>query len=328
MALEAPFDHERLLALLAALGAGEEAVQRALREQATNEPASTQDVASARRRLAHDVVFQLFLPFKAISEAAGELPVAGDDGTDSADSDADSFGGHSPAGSPALASSTQNGPAVNCPVQTYIFPPSPLTALGQPASDDNPHVQTAVEAARCLGLLDPQAAALLQRTAHDLAANTVMLHRDWSHAFARFEAAVEPQDPDAPGGDLLIRAVGKQSLLQEEPFPLPSTSSPERRLLALHANIARILHETRAGAVVDGLLSDNVHAEDLAGDGGTRVGLLMQLRLDGWCPASRRRRRRGQRSGAGGGLDDVGKPIFWIEDARLVHEEAREGSPV
>ncbi|CAK7236764.1 hypothetical protein SBRCBS47491_009747 [Sporothrix bragantina] len=334
-----PFDHSRLLALLASEGAGEEELQKALHERASDGTAHAQGIELLERELANDVVLQLFLPFKTISEAAGEVPTENDD---DGDSDDGSFGGYSPssldghnAGSPSHQMFLNNTLAQthDSPVQTYIFPPSPLTALGQPESDsdDNPHAETAVEAAHYLHLVDPDAGALLQSTVHDLQTNTVILSREWSSAFSRFEAIIEPCDPSISDGDMVVQSVDRQSSLQAEPLT-QKLSSRSRRLLALHAKITRILYETRAGAFIDGLLLDNVHAEDLAGDGGTHVGLLMQLRLDGWCPARMKRRTRncrGQKSETRGGLDELDTTTtFWIEEAQLVHEEEHQQSPV
>ena len=281
------------------------------------------------------------------------MPLPGGDSDDDSDSVNGSFGGgYSPSfsgldgfasGSPLHLTQQdmlpEEAPAhahadADTLVQTYIFPPSPLTALAQPASDDNPHAETAVQAARALCLVDPDAAALLQRTAHDLAANTVMLSPQWSAAFSRFEAVIEPCDRKVSDSTLVIRSVSdlkvspaQVPLLHSLPSQQPST--PSRELLGLHAKMARILHETRAAAFVDALLSDNVHAEDLAGDGGTHAGLLMQLRLDGWWPAGRQKKKKtGTRTrtrtrdySGRGGLDEVGTTMFWIEEARLVHEE-------
>ncbi|CAK7273566.1 hypothetical protein SEPCBS119000_005725 [Sporothrix epigloea] len=314
-------DHNRLVELLASIGAGEEAVQQALRERATVAPVTADPHADLLRQiLAYDVVYQLLLPFRAISEAAGGAPVDGDAGSDSDD---ESIGSSSTVslhsddvGSELQRADTED---THCDIsRVFIFPPSPLLALGQPESDDNLHTDSAIQAARCLDLIDPEAAALLRDTASDAQASTIFLSSEWIHAFSRFEAVIVPWDPGMPDGDMSVRPVdGNNSCGAQTISFKPSTLS--RRLLALHAKVARILHETRASNLIDDLLSDNVNAVGLAGDGRTHAGLLMQLRLDGWYPA--KKRRHGRWSRARGGLEDTDATTIWIEEARLVQEE-------
>ncbi|CAK7266778.1 hypothetical protein SEPCBS57363_002264 [Sporothrix epigloea] len=315
-------DHNHLVVLLASIGAGEEAVQRALRERATSAPiVPGADVDFHKQNLAYDVVYRLLLPFRAISEAVGSVPADGSDGSDSED-------GSSTGGSSCMSLGVDhNGSAFHHMSienttqsfgRTFIFPPSPLLALGQPESDDNPHTDSAIQAARCIDLVDPEAIALLQDTANDTQASTVILNNEWSNAFLRFEAVIVPRDPDILDGVMVVRPVKNKGsrgaeLLVFQPGAL------SRRLLALHAKMARILYETHAGKLIDDLLSDNANAEGLAGDGGTHVGLLMQLRLDGWSPA--KKKRRGRWSQRRGGLEDTDATMIWIEDAILVQED-------
>lgn len=259
-------------------------------------------------------------PVRAISEAFGSLPAGDGGGSDSEDV---STGGSS---SMSLGVDHNGNASHHVPIEntaqssgrTFIFPPSPLLALGQPESDDNRHTDSAVQAARCLDLVDPEAIALLQDTANDTQASTVILSDDWSKALSRFKAVIVPHDPDIPDGEMVVRPLkGKGSQVAEPLAIQPGALS--RRLLALHAKMARILHETHAGDLVDDILSESANAEGLAGDGGTHVGLLMQLRLDGWFPAKKKRRSRQIR--LRGGLEDTDVTMIWIEDAILVQED-------
>lgn len=72
-------DHNHLVALLASIGAGEEAVQRALRERAAGSPiAFGAHVDLQKQNLAHDVVFRLLLPCKSFLPVGSIFFVADD----------------------------------------------------------------------------------------------------------------------------------------------------------------------------------------------------------------------------------------------------------
>ncbi len=81
-------------------------------------------------------------------------------------------------------------------------------------------------------------------------------------------------------------------------------------LLALHAAIGRILQGSGAAAHIDRILADTA-AEDLAADGQSHLGLLMQLRLDGWWDGGSGR-GSGRGGGRGGGREG-GSGDVWVE---------------
>ncbi|EFX03512.1 hypothetical protein CMQ_440 [Grosmannia clavigera kw1407] len=160
-----------------------------------------------------------------------------------------------------------------------IFPPSPMTV------DEDGELSLAGQtASQLLSMLDSTAVATLRQlhSADDKAASQQNTNA----------IALSPSD---------ARAFYQYSVLDDELFE----SASDVRLFALHHSIARILHESGAGAHIDAILQDT-GTEDLLTDGTTsHLGRLMQLRLDGWWDG------RGQAGGRS----------WWIDASRFAQEE-------
>ena len=60
---------------------------------------------------------------------------------------------------------------------------------------------------------------------------------------------------------------------------------PSPRLLAIHRAIAHILHLSAAGDYIDRILKD-AEEQIIRADGSSALGLLVQLRMDGWLDAA------------------------------------------
>ncbi|ERS95410.1 hypothetical protein HMPREF1624_08288 [Sporothrix schenckii ATCC 58251] len=288
--------------------------------------ASCLQTETVQQAVAENIVTHMFLPLMAIAECSSVVPDSDSDCHSDSDSDVDVDVSYTRRGGRKRAPASDDAP-----VQTYIFPPSPLTNMDDDDNDDAP------DSARHLAhylthFLDPHAVALLQRAARDTVANSIALPRTWSERFRRFETAVEPSGGLALSGTTEGMAANEWVVRPlhnplsnptdeplQEPWRLPTRPGPlARELLCLHARIAHVLHTAEAIPYMDRLLADSTRREDLAVDGETMAGVLMSLRLDGWYHS--RSRRRGQ--GRCGASSDEGSFVgVWTDDAQFVEEQ-------